>query len=113
LVQSSSGSIKKFFGKNPETIAKQKVGFNSFVKVLNAKPMPAKQSKALGLTKAGLKAQASADVADSWARRAAAKPKRKTVKRAQKTAAMAAADRRKADRARMSRAQKKAAKRTA
>ena len=107
------GSIKKFYGKNPETIAKQKLGFNSFVKVLNAKPMPAKQSKALGLTKAGLKAQASADVADSWARKAAAKPKHKIVKRAQKTAAMAAADRRKADRVQMSRAQKKAAKRAA
>jgi len=105
------GSMKKFFGKNPEVIAKQKVGFNSFVNVLNAKPMPAKQSKALGLTKAGLKAQASADVADSWARKAAAKPTRKTVKRAQKTATMAAADRRTADRAQMSRAQKKAAKR--
>ena len=105
------GPIKKFFGKHPETIAKQKVGFNSFVKVINSKPMPAKQSKALGLTKAGLKAQASADVADAWARKAAAKPKRKIVKRAQKTAAMAAADRRKADRAQMSRAQKKAAQR--
>lgn len=104
-------SIKKFFGKHPETIAKQKVGFNSFVNVLIAKPMPAKQSKALGLTKAGLKAQASADVADAWARKAAAKPKRKTVRRAEKTAAMAAVDRRKADRARLSRAQKKAANR--
>lgn len=105
------GSLKKFFGKNPEAIAKQKVGFNSFVNVLNAKPMPAKQRKALGLTKAGLKAQASADVADSWARKAAAKPKRKIVKRAQKAATMAAADRRKADREQMSRAQKKAVKR--
>ncbi len=105
------GSIKKFLGKNPEPIAKQKVGFNSFVKVVNSKPLSAKQRRGLGLTKAGLKAQASADVADSWARKAAAKPKRKVVKRAQKTAAMAAADRRKADRAQMSRAQKKAAKR--
>lgn len=105
------GSIKKFFGRSPETISTQKVGFNSFVNVINAKPMPAKQSKLLGLTKAGLKAQASADVADSWARKAASKPKRKVVKRAQKTAAMAAADRQKADRALMSRAQKKAAKR--
>tara|TARA_B110000879_G_C10756188_1_gene349768 strand:+ start:87 stop:530 length:444 start_codon:yes stop_codon:yes gene_type:complete len=105
------GSIKKFFGKNPETVGKQKIGFNSFVSVVNAKPMPAKQSRALGLTKAGLKAQASADVADSWARKAAAKPKRKIVKRAQTTAAMAAVDRRKADRAQMSRAQKKSAKR--
>ncbi|MFT7501317.1 MAG: hypothetical protein ACI91Q_000112 [Gammaproteobacteria bacterium] len=104
------GSIKRFFGKNPETITKQKIGFNSFVNVLNAKPMSAKQSKALGLTKAGLKAQASADVADSWARKAVAKPKRKIVKRAQKTAAMAAADRRKADYAQLTRAQKKAAK---
>jgi hypothetical protein len=111
LVVFGRGSIKKFLGKNPETIAQQKVGFNSFVNVLNAKPMPAKQSKALGITKAGLKAQASADVADSWARKAAAKPKRKIVKRAQKTAAMAAVDRRQADRAQMSRAQKKAAKR--
>ncbi len=97
------GSIKKFFGKNPEKIATQKIGANSFVNVINAKPMTKKQQKAAGINKADLKAQASADVAAAWERKAAEKPKRKVVRRAQKTATMAAADRRIAD--------KKAAKR--
>jgi len=98
------GSVRKFFGKTPEKIATQKIGLNSFVNVINAKPMTKKQIKAAGITKAGLKAQASADVAASWARKAdTAKPKRKVVKRAAKTAAMAAAAQRVAS--------KKAAKR--
>lgn len=96
-------SIKKFFGKTPEKITTQKIGLNSFVNVINAKPMTKKERKRAGITKADIKAQASADVAASWARKAARKPKRKVVRRADKTAAMAAADRRVAD--------KKAAKR--
>ena len=88
------GSIKKFFGKAPEKITTQKIGLNSFVNVINAKPMTKQQRKSAGITKAGLKAQASSDVAAAWARKAAAKPKRKVVRRAEKTAAMAAADRR-------------------
>lgn len=104
VVVFGQGTIKKFFGKTPETITTQKIGLNSFVNVINAKPMTKKQQKAAGITKAGLKAQASADVAAAWARKAdVAKPKRKVVRRAAKTAAMAAADRRVAD--------KKAAKR--
>ncbi len=88
------GTIKKFLGKNPEKIATQKIGLNSFVNVINAKPMTKKQQKQAGITKADIKAQASSDVASAWARQAAAKPKRKVVRRAEKTAAMAAADRR-------------------
>ncbi len=90
-------------GKQPENLGKVKVGTNSFVNVINAKPMTKKQLKSSGITKADLKAQASSDVAAAWARKAADKPKRKVVRRAEKTAAMAAADRRVAD--------KKAAKR--
>lgn len=89
-------SIKKFFGKHPEKIAKQKIGYNSFANVINAKPMKPKDRKAAGITKADVRAQASADVAAAWARKAAARPKRKVVRRAEKTAAMAAADRRRA-----------------
>ncbi len=107
----SRRSIKKFFGKNPELIFKQKIGYNSSVNVLNLKPMRLKQRKALGQTEAGLKAQASADVADSLASKAAVKPNRKLAQRAQQAAVLAAEDRRQADRAQMSRAQKKAAKR--
>ncbi len=88
------GTIKKFFGKSPEKITTQKIGLNSFVNVINAKPMTKKQQKQAGITKADIKAQASSDVAAAWARKAAAKPKRKVVRRAEKTAAMAAADRR-------------------
>jgi len=91
------GTIRKFFGKSPEKITTQKVGLDSFVNVINAKPMTKKQRKRTGITKADLKAQASSDVAASWARKAAVKPKRKVVRRADKTAAMAAADRRAAD----------------
>jgi len=91
------GTIRKFFGKSPEKITTQKVGLDSFVNVINAKPMTKKQRKRTGITKADLKAQASSDVAAAWARKAAVKPKRKVVRRADKTAAMAAADRRAAD----------------
>jgi len=89
--------------KQPEQLGKVRVGSNSFVNVINAKPMTKKQQKALGISKAEIKAQASADVAASWARKAQDKPKRKVVRRAEKTAAMAATDRRAAE--------KKAAKR--
>ncbi len=104
IVVFGQGSIKKFFGKTPETISTQKIGANSFVNVINAKPMTKKQQKAAGITKADIKAQASADVAASWARKAADKPKRKVVKRAHKTAMMAAADRRAANKKAVKRA---------
>jgi hypothetical protein len=80
--------------KQPENLGKVKIGANSFVNVINAKPMTKKQQKSSGITKADIKAQASADVAASWARKAADNPKRKVVRRAEKTAAMAAIDRR-------------------
>jgi hypothetical protein len=98
------GTIQKVFGKNPEVLSTQKVGFNSFVNVINAKPMTKAQRRSAGITKETLKAQASSDVAASWARKAAEKPKRKTVRRAEKTAAMAAVDRQKA----LKKAQKRA-----
>ena len=102
------GTIKKIFGKTPEVLGKQKVGFNSFVNVINAKPMTKQQQRSHGVTKEGLRAQASADVAASWARKAAAKPKRKTVRRAEKTAAMAAVDQQKAAKKAQKRAHKRA-----
>lgn len=84
-------------GKQPEDLGKVKVGRGSFVRLATEKPMTKKQQKAAGVTKAGIKAQASADVAASWAHKAAQKPKRTVVRRAEKTARMAAADRRVAD----------------
>jgi hypothetical protein len=84
-------------GKQPENLGKVKVGTGSFVRVKAEKPMTKKQQKAAGVTKASIKAQASADVAAAWASKAADKPKRKIVRRAQKTATMAAADRRAAN----------------
>ncbi len=87
-------TIKKFFGKSPEKISTQRIGFNTFVNVINAKPMTKQQQKAAGITKADIRAQASSDVAAAWARKAAAQPRRKVVRRAKNTAAIAAADRR-------------------
>jgi hypothetical protein len=84
-------------GKQPEDLGKAKVGVGSFLRLTTEKPMTKKQQKAAGVTKAGIKAQASADVAAAWARKAAANPKRKVVRRAEKTATMAAADRRAAN----------------
>jgi hypothetical protein len=84
-------------GKQPEYLGKQKVGMGSFLRLTTEKPMTKKQQKAAGVTKASIKAQASADVAAAWAKKAATNPKRKVVRRAEKTATMAAADRRAAD----------------
>jgi hypothetical protein len=83
--------------KHPENLGKLKVGAGSSVRVNTEKPMTRKQRKAALITKADIKAQASADVAAAWARRAAVNPKRKVVRRAEKTAAMAEADRRAAN----------------
>jgi hypothetical protein len=84
-------------GKQPENLGKAKVGTGSFLRLATEKPMTKKQQKAAGVTKASIKAQASADVAGAWARKAAVNPKRKIVRRAEKTATMAAADRRAAN----------------
>ena len=89
-------SIKKFFGKSPEKITTQKIGANSFVNVINAKPMTKKQAKEAGITKSLLITRASADVAASWATKVDAKPNRKNRRRAAKTSSMAAAANRKA-----------------
>ena len=91
------GTLKKLFGKNPEVISREKIGYNAFVNVINAKPMPTAERKAKGITKERLRAQASTDVADAWARKAADTPKRKVRRRAEKTARMAAEARAKAD----------------
>ncbi|BAN02929.1 hypothetical protein [Ilumatobacter coccineus] len=63
------GTLKKFFGKSPESLGKFKVGSNSFVNVINAKPMSKKERKRQGITKKVLVDQAVADVA-------AARPKK-------------------------------------
>jgi hypothetical protein len=84
-------------GKKPENLGKVSVGMGSFLRLNAEKPMTKKQQKAAGVTKAGIKAQASADVASAWTSKAAANPKRKVLRRADKTATMAAADRRAAN----------------
>ena len=56
------GTLKKFFGKSPEKLGTYKAKSNSFVNVINAKPMTKKQRKELGLTKQVLVDQAVAEV---------------------------------------------------
>jgi len=56
------GTLKKFFGKTPEKLGTYKVGSNSFVNVINAKPMTTKEKKRAGITKQVIVAQAVADV---------------------------------------------------
>lgn len=56
-------SVKKFFGKSPEKLGTFKVGSNSFVNVINAKPMTAKERKRAGITKQLVIDRAVADVA--------------------------------------------------
>ena len=46
-----SRTIKKFFGKEPESLGTWKVGSNEFVSVINAKPMSKRQRKQAGLTR--------------------------------------------------------------
>lgn len=45
------GTIKKFFGKQPEPLGTWKVGSNKFVNVINAKPQTKKQRKGSGVPK--------------------------------------------------------------
>ncbi|MEL6891270.1 MAG: hypothetical protein AAFP84_06730 [Actinomycetota bacterium] len=56
------GTLKKFFGKNPESLGTFKAGKNSFVNVINAEPTSAKQRKRSGVTKQMLIDRAVADV---------------------------------------------------
>jgi len=44
-------SIKKFFGKQPDSLGTWKVGSNKFVNVINAQPTTKKQRKRSGITK--------------------------------------------------------------
>lgn len=57
------GTVKKIFGKNPESLGTFTAGKNSFVSVINAEPMPAKERKRRGITRQVLVDQAVADVA--------------------------------------------------
>ena len=56
------GTLKKFVGKQPESLGKFRVGTGGFVRVANTKPVSRKERKRLGLTKDVLIAQAVADV---------------------------------------------------
>ena len=60
-----SSTIKKFFGKQPEKLGTFKAKPNSFVNVINAKPMKKKDRKRAGITKDVVVAQAVADVSDA------------------------------------------------
>ena len=57
-----SGTIKKAIGKQPETIGRFRVDSNSFLNVINAKPIPKKERKRRGITKKAIVDQAVADV---------------------------------------------------
>jgi len=93
------GTLKRFFGKQVEVIGTEKVGRNAFVNVINVAPMTKKQQRATGVNRKVLQAQASSDVAKSWADKASAKSSRKNRRRAAKTEKMARAARAKADKA--------------
>ena len=91
--------LKKLLGKRVEIIGTEKVGKNSFVKVIAAEPMTKKQQRATGVNLKVLEAQAASDVARSWADKAAVKSNRKNRRRAAKTETMAVAARSKANKA--------------
>ncbi len=56
------GTLKKFFGKNPESLGTFTVGKNQFVNVINAAPTSAKERKRQGITKQVLIDRAVDDV---------------------------------------------------
>ncbi len=56
-------TIKKVFGKTPEDLGTFSVGKNSFVNVINAAPMSAKERKRAGITKQMIVDRAVEDVA--------------------------------------------------
>lgn len=56
-------TIKKFFGKQPESLGTWKVGSNKFVNVINAKPSTKKQRKQLKRAGTTKKAARSAIIA--------------------------------------------------
>ena len=59
-------TIKKFFGKQPDSLGTWKVGSNDFVNVINAKPPTKKQRKKSGITsKAAKRAIIAAAKADA------------------------------------------------
>ena len=65
-----SGTIKKAMGRQPEPLGRFTVGSNSFLNVINAKPIPKKERRRRGITKQAIADQAVADVR-------AAKPKKR------------------------------------
>ena len=56
-------SLKKFFGKQPESLGTWKVGSNRVVSVINAAPMSKKDRKRRGITRERIVAQAVSDTA--------------------------------------------------
>ena len=62
-------TLKKFFGRQVETIAVERIGYDQFVNVLTATPLTKKERKRLGITRQVLEARAVADIAASEAAR--------------------------------------------
>ena len=56
------GTLKTFFGKQPESLGSYRVGTDAFLRVANSRPATKKERKRLGLSKGALIAQAVADV---------------------------------------------------
>jgi hypothetical protein len=54
-------TLKKFFGKRPESLGTWRVGSNGFVNVINAKPTSKKQRRRSGITRRAVIAKAAAD----------------------------------------------------
>lgn len=63
VVVFGQGTLKKIFGKNPESLGTFTAGENSFVNVINAAPMTAKEQRRAGVTRQTVVDRAVADVA--------------------------------------------------
>jgi uncharacterized membrane protein (DUF4010 family) len=72
----SPATFKRIFGKHPEPLGSWSVASNSFVNVVNAKPMSKKQRKQAGISK---KAMREAIIARAVADTRAANPDAKIV----------------------------------
>ncbi len=57
------GTLKRFFGKNPEPIASETLRSPQFISILTATPLSRKEQKRTGITRKVLERQALADVA--------------------------------------------------
>ena len=58
-------TLKRFFGRQVETIAVERIGYDRVVQVLTATPLTRKERKRLGITREVLEARAVADIAAS------------------------------------------------